>query len=57
MKLLKYTLGLPFLLLLTITSIFINFIIYSMIVLPLNTDEYNSEHFKDTIEKIIELWL
>ena len=55
-NILKYTVGLPFLLVLTLFSFFLNVIFYSAIVLPITSDKNNKLHFKEMKELAKELW-
>lgn len=55
-NILKYTIGLPFLLLLSLFSFLLNVIFYSAIVLPVSSDKEIKLHFKEMKESAKELW-
>lgn len=56
MNILKYTIGLPVMLCLSLFSFFLNVIFYSLIVLPVTSDKQNKLHFKEMKELAKEVW-
>jgi hypothetical protein len=56
LNLLKYTLGLPFLFVMTCFMIFFHFILYPVLVLPLSNNNEIKEYYKDIPNLFKKLW-